>query len=268
MLNKLSQFLNTTKLTRFIHLIIVPIIVIVYLTNGGTINTKDYIIITLSFFIIDNLGLQVGYHKLLSHRSFTTGPFFINLLGFLGLMSGQGSPLAWVAIHRSSHHPFSDTDKDPHTPKKGFFYSFIAWYWNLKDIKLNSVKDLLDYKFICFIHRHHTLLLWGILLFFYIIFGVKALVIVLLIPMIISMLLIGLINSCLHSPKKSLMDYLLLTYKNHTVDDNSKNSIILGLLTAGLGYHNNHHHSCNKFDYAEKWYEIDFSKYFIYLIKK
>lgn len=159
-LYKFGQFLNAAKIIRFAHLAFAPIVTILFFLSGNTLNGKDAFVIALSFFVIDNLGLQVGFHKLLAHKSFTTYPLFINLLGFLGLFSGQGSPLVWSAIHRSQHHPFADTKKDPHTPEKGFFYSFIGWYWNIKNINLNAVKDLLKLKFICFLHRQHTLILW------------------------------------------------------------------------------------------------------------
>ena len=262
-----DSFLNSNKLARFAHLVFAPATVILFLLSGNTLNGKDALVILLSFFFIDNLGLQVGFHKLLAHKSFSTHPFFINLLGFLGLFSGQGSPLVWSVIHRSQHHPFADTNKDPHTPEKGFFHSFIGWYWNIKNINLNTVKDLLKFKFICFIHRQHTLILWSVLLIIFLFFGLKVLVTVFLIPMILSLTLMGLVNACLHSRKKSILDYLLLTYTNYKENNYSKNSILLGPLTAGLGYHNNHHHFPDRFNLGHKWYELDISKLFIYLIK-
>ena len=264
--DKLSQFLNKMKWTRLAHLIFAPLIIIFYFFHYA-LSVQDYVIIAISFFIIDNLGVQVGFHKLLSHRSFKTRKIFVNLLGFLGLLSGQGSPLVWASIHRDGHHPFADTDKDPHTPNKGFFYSFFGWYWKIGAVQLSPVRDLFQFKFIYFMHKHHTLLLWLVFFIVYLLLGLKILIIVLFIPMLLSFTCIGLINSCLHSSKKSLWDYLLLTYRNYNTQDQSKNSLLLGLLTP-LAYHNNHHKFPSKIDYSEKWYEVDFTRFFIFLINK
>jgi fatty-acid desaturase len=73
------------------------------------------------------LGLSntIGYHRLLTHRSFKTVPW---LRGTLTLLSAQysGAPMQWVGAHRA-HHTLSDTESDPHTPTKGFWYAHSGW---------------------------------------------------------------------------------------------------------------------------------------------
>lgn len=73
------------------------------------------------------LGLSntVGYHRLLSHRSFKTSPWLRYTLTAL-CAQYSGAPLQWVGAHRA-HHTLSDTDGDPHTPIKGFWYAHSGW---------------------------------------------------------------------------------------------------------------------------------------------
>ena len=79
------------------------------------------------YVVIVVLGLAntVGYHRLLTHRSFATAPW---LRWTMTLLAAQysGSPMAWVGAHRV-HHTVSDTPADPHTPTKGFWYAHAGW---------------------------------------------------------------------------------------------------------------------------------------------
>ena len=267
--NKQLKVLRANSFIRLAHFLIAPLGVLGFFLSGGSLSLKEGGFVLLSFFVIDNLGLNTGFHKCLSHRAFKTHSFLQSLLSFLGLFAGQGSPLVWAAIHRSLHHPFADTNKDPHSPHKGFFHSFIAWYWRTGEIHLHSVKDLLQYPSLCFMHRYHVVILHFGFLLVTLVAGLKAVCILIFIPMILSLSLAGLVNSMLHTPDKNpFCDRVLLCYKNHQdTGDHSKNSGILGLLTAGLGYHNNHHRHPEKFDCGEKWWEWDLSAPIIRLIK-
>jgi len=72
------------------------------------------------------MGVTIGYHRLLAHRSFTCPKFveyFWVLAGFLAL---EGSPIWWAAIHRA-HHRHVDTELDPHSPRAGLKYAFFGW---------------------------------------------------------------------------------------------------------------------------------------------
>ena len=266
---RFNRFLNACKLTRFAHLAFAPLCTALFFSKHS-LSGAQVLAAILSFILIDTLGLQTGFHKLLAHKSFKTNSFWTNSLAFSGLFSGQGSPLVWSAVHRSLHHPFADRPADPHTPEKGFFHSFIAWYWrwDAKDLNLNSVRDLLSSKFLVFLHKTHTLILWAGFSAVFLIFGPAALVTVLLIPMTLSLFLTGLVNACLHTRKRGPLDWLLLTYKNYPTEDGSKNSLLLGPLTGGLAYHNNHHRFPDRFNPGIKPYEQDLSRFFVYLIRK
>ncbi|MBW8887702.1 MAG: acyl-CoA desaturase [Fibrobacteres bacterium] len=72
------------------------------------------------------LGVSVGYHRLLNHRSFECPRPIKWVLLFLAGLAGQLGPIRWVRVHRF-HHAHSDTDLDPHTPRRGFWFAHLAW---------------------------------------------------------------------------------------------------------------------------------------------
>src|SRR5665811_1251989 len=69
-------------------------------------------------YVPTGLGVTVGLHRLLTHRSFKTYAWLRGLLAVLGTMAVQGPVIAWVADHRK-HHAFTDRDGDPHSPHVG-----------------------------------------------------------------------------------------------------------------------------------------------------
>ncbi len=72
------------------------------------------------------LGNTVGYHRLLTHRAFVTGPAVRAVLTMLGAVAG-GSPVVWVGLHRL-HHARSDGESDPHSPRdSGFAWAHAGW---------------------------------------------------------------------------------------------------------------------------------------------
>lgn len=80
----------------------------------------------LLWWITGGLGICLGYHRLLTHRSFKTSKFLEHVFATLGALCWQGGPLHWVGTHRL-HHAESDGDLDPHSPQHGFTWSHILW---------------------------------------------------------------------------------------------------------------------------------------------
>ncbi len=76
------------------------------------------------------LGNTMGYHRLLTHRSFKTFVPIRWLLTILGA-AHSGSPVVWVALHRH-HHANSDQPDDPHTPTRGFWAGHTGWLIGLR----------------------------------------------------------------------------------------------------------------------------------------
>ena len=98
------------------------------------------IAIFLVMYIPIGLGVTVGFHRLLTHRSFKTSPLMRGLLGVLGTMAIEGPVISWVADHRK-HHAYSDRPGDPHSPHvdhggglrgalRGLAHAHVGWLFD------------------------------------------------------------------------------------------------------------------------------------------
>jgi len=109
--------------------------VAVWLAWGHGLNFAD-ILLTAVFYVITGLGVTVGFHRLLTHRSFTAAPALRVALAVAGSMSFEGPVIGWVAIHRR-HHAFTDQPGDPHSPYRygtgvgaqlrGLAHAHVGW---------------------------------------------------------------------------------------------------------------------------------------------
>jgi hypothetical protein len=86
----------------------------VWLAWGHGLNLAD-VLLAVAFYVITGLGVTVGFHRLLTHRSFTAVPALRVALAIAESMGFQGEVIGWVAIHRR-HHAFTDRPGDPHSP--------------------------------------------------------------------------------------------------------------------------------------------------------
>jgi stearoyl-CoA desaturase (delta-9 desaturase) len=76
------------------------------------------LVLLAAMYVITALGITVGYHRMLTHRSFRTHKATEYTFATLGSMAVQGSVIAWVADHRK-HHAHTDVEGDPHSPHVG-----------------------------------------------------------------------------------------------------------------------------------------------------
>ncbi len=87
----------------------------------------------LSLFVglysLTGLGITVGYHQLLTHRSFETFPAVKALALILGSMAVQGSAIDWASDHLK-HHAHADEAGDPHSPVEGLFHAHVGWLFS------------------------------------------------------------------------------------------------------------------------------------------
>lgn len=196
------------------------------------------------FYLWHGMGITIGYHRLLAHRAFRCEKPFEYFWVIGGYLAFQGSPIWWAAIHRA-HHRYSDTNLDPHTPKKGLKYALFGWLFDNSYLpQLNLAvhcKDLIKNDFyrrleprgnIAYANVlnlalnvvYRLLLLW---LFGWTVFlaNLVASIGVFMIPQ--------LLNVACHLPK--------LGYKNFPTDDDGVNVWWVGILALGEGWHNNHH---------------------------
>jgi stearoyl-CoA desaturase (Delta-9 desaturase) len=84
--------------------------------------------ILAGMYVVTAGGVTIGYHRLLTHRSFATYKPVEYLLAILGSMAVQGPVADWVADHRR-HHANADEEGDPHSPHVGHG-SGLAGLWH------------------------------------------------------------------------------------------------------------------------------------------
>ncbi len=78
------------------------------------------------YYLLAGLGVNLGYHRVLSHRSLKLPKWLERTLVIIGLPAG--TPVQWVGNHRY-HHAHTDTPLDPHSPlQRGFWYAHVGWY--------------------------------------------------------------------------------------------------------------------------------------------
>uniref|UniRef100_A0A9I9DG74 Palmitoyl-monogalactosyldiacylglycerol delta-7 desaturase, chloroplastic-like n=1 Tax=Cucumis melo TaxID=3656 RepID=A0A9I9DG74_CUCME len=116
-------------------------------------------------------GISISYHRNLAHRSFILPKWLEYLFAYCGVHALQGDPIDWVSTHRC-HHRFVDTEKDPHSPIQGFWFSHITWLVNSyvltkKVWRPENVGDLEKQAFYRFLHKTYFLhlLLLAVLLY-------------------------------------------------------------------------------------------------------
>jgi stearoyl-CoA desaturase (delta-9 desaturase) len=110
----------------------VGFVVAVVLLWNRAVDATDLAIFGVMYVLI-GLGVTIGYHRLLTHRSFSTAPPLEYLFAILGSMSVQGSVMDWVADHRK-HHAHTDQEGDPHSPHvghghglRGLVHAHMGW---------------------------------------------------------------------------------------------------------------------------------------------
>jgi fatty-acid desaturase len=211
----------------------------------------------VTYWIIGVLGINIGYHRLLSHRSFKTHRFWEQLFSLIGVITVVGSPLAWVAVHRQ-HHRSAERPGDPHSPY--ILGNFRAWFgiWNMPRLDLKLVRDMRENVFQRELHKKYLLviLIWISILFAY---DPLMIIYVFAIPACL----------CLHSTSAIIVIAHRHGYRPYPdVKDQSRNSWIANLITLGEGWHNTHHAKSYAWNNQERWWEFDIPAYIIRLIKQ
>lgn len=241
---RFTQIVNHILLLAGILLIIVDIVPALYLLYS-----------VLIYWFIGVFGINIGYHRLISHRSFNTSKFWEYFCGLIGSITMVGSPLAWCALHRQ-HHAYAETDKDPHSPYQlGWLRAWFG-FWKVETIDPKFIKDLRKIPFYKYTHKYY----------FYI-----NLVYVLALSVFdpYAVIYFYAIPACLvlHSTSAIIVIAHMHGYKTHKINDESRNSWIASLITLGEGWHNNHHANSKNWKQGEKWWELDPPAWIIRLIK-
>ena len=217
-----------------------------------TFSWQNLIAAAIIWWMTNSWGIGMGYHRLLTHGGYKTPKwleYFLTVCGTLGLQSG---PITWVSTHRI-HHAFTETDGDPHSPRKGTYWSHIGWI--LRGTAQNQTEatmqkyapDLMKDKVHVFLNKYYyvTPIIAGIILFA--IGGWSMVLWGIFLRNVLGWHSTWLVNSATH---------LWGTRRFETRDD-SRNNGLIAALTFGEGWHNNHHAHQRSAKHGLAWYEFD-----------
>lgn len=215
----------------------------------------------LVFAILTNLSITMGYHRLFAHKSYEAHPLLQGILLFISSGAFQGSALKWASDHRI-HHKFEDTDKDPYSINKGFWYAHMGWMMTHEAVSLPvQAPDLEKNKMIKWQHDNY---LFAAIFVGYVF---PTLIGALLGNAILGLVIAGGIRIFLTQQSTFLVNSLSHTLGKtpYSLDKTAKDSFIVTILTHGEGYHNFHHKF--QFDYRNgiRWYHWDPTKWSIQL---
>jgi len=200
------------------------------------------------------LGVSLGFHRLLTHRSFKAPKWLEYFLSFCGTLSLEGGPIFWVATHRI-HHQRSDQPGDPHSPRDGAWWSHILWTALGRSLNAETrmmskyAPDLGKDPVHRFLNTYHwlPLAIMGVSLWYF--FGAAAMLWCVFFRVTFGLHATWAVNSATH---------MWGTRRFHTTDD-STNLWWVALLTFGEGWHNNHHAHPTSARHGLEWYQLDVS---------
>lgn len=241
------------------------------------------LLLPIGMFLFGTLGTCVGYHRLLTHRSFACPRWLERTLVLLGACCLMESPPYWVAIHRMHHKFADDNGDDPHSPLGSFFWSHLGWFLirvdpaHRKELLERYAKDVMRDPLYVFLEWNHNwvgLVAISWLMFFGVgwagawAFGASEAE---TLQFAVSILIWGVfvrtvevfqatmcVNSITH----------LWGYRNYETKDNSKNNVWVAMLATGEGWHNNHHADPRSARHGHSKWEIDLAWLTIRLLQR
>lgn len=217
-------------------------------------------------YVVTGLGITVGYHRLLAHRSFTCPDWVKGALLVAGGWALENTALKWAAAH-VRHHARCDEDEDPYNAQRGFWFSHCGWVV-LKD----PYRDQ-DEKYASRL-RQDAVVMWQYRWY---------------VPIVLSGLALPFVVGYLYNGWRGGVGCFLLAGVGRTffvlnstfcinsvchlwgsqkygAADSSRDSWWVSLLTFGEGYHNYHHTYQSDYRNGPRWYNFDPSKWLIYTL--
>ena len=228
---------------------------------------SDVAVFAIMYFLCA-IGVTVGFHRHLTHRSFKAKKPVRASLAAMGSIAIEGPVISWVADHRK-HHAFSDQEGDPHSPHvghgngwsaaiRGLFHAHVGWLFihTQRGKRDRYAPDLIADPTINFIDR--TFLFWvfaGLALPFglgYLIGGSLSTALTGLlwgggVRMLVVHHVTYSINSLCH----------FFGRRDFKTDDESRNLAWLSVFTFGESWHNNHHAFPTSARHGLRWWQVD-----------
>jgi sn-2 palmitoyl-lipid 9-desaturase len=215
------------------------------------------------YWLFGSIGICLGYHRLLTHRSFQVPKVLEYVFALFGSLALQGGPIFWVAGHRLHHAFTEDVDKDPYSARRGFWWSHILWIlypraeFFASETYGKYAPDLARDPFYSWLDRYFLLLQLPLGILLYALGGWSFVVYGMFVRIVFLWHTTWLINSATH----------LTGNRTFETEDGSRNLWWAALLTFGEGWHNNHHAYPNVAKAGWKWWQVDMTWWVIQTLK-
>jgi len=232
--------------------------VLVHLACFGAIwsgVTWPAVILCATLYWVRIFAIGAGYHRLFSHRAYSTSRAFRFILAVVAQSTAQKSVLWWAAKHRH-HHLHSDTEQDVHSPRHtGFIYSHLGWIFSRQHDSFDetAVADLMRYPEMRWLHTFEivpAIVLAGLC---FLIAGWSGLFVGFFWSTVLVYHATFCINSLAHVSGST----------RYVTGDDSRNNWLLAVFTMGEGWHNNHHAFQSSVRQGFRWWEIDPTYYIL-----
>jgi stearoyl-CoA desaturase (delta-9 desaturase) len=223
------------------------------------------ILTAAAVYLVCNIGVTAGYHRLYAHRSYAIRSRLVEALVLMGgTLTLQDSVFFWAHDHRR-HHRYVDTDKDPYAITKGFWHAHFLWMMMKRDTyDPSGIRDLTARPLLRFQNRWYMPLALSLNVAVTIFAGIifhdffGAIALVLLARLVLVYQSTWFVNSLAHFWGTKPFS------KEHT----AVNNWIVALLTGGEGYHNFHHTFPSDYRNGVHWYQWDPTRVFIWTLGK
>jgi stearoyl-CoA desaturase (delta-9 desaturase) len=273
-----TPYLNRMQLRHFLMFNIAPMIgsaAAIALAFVHPITALDLALFVAMWFVT-GLGISAGYHRLFTHRAYKAAPSARVALAIMGSMAGLGPLISWSAMHRR-HHQCADASGDMHSPNlhgttlggrlRGVVHAHLTWmikheYPNI----VHYTPDLLEDRAILRVSRHY--LSW-VALGLAVPAAIGGLATASWIGALSGLLWGGVVRMFVVAQSISALNSISHTIgsRPYRLRDNSRNNVVLGLLVWGEGWHHNHHAFPTSASFGLRWYRVDFSYWFIVMLK-
>jgi stearoyl-CoA desaturase (delta-9 desaturase) len=216
--------------------------------------------VAAGLYVVRMFAITGFYHRYFSHRTFTTSRVAQFVFALLGASSAQRGPLWWAAHHRK-HHRYADTERDVHSPRQhGFWWAHLGWITAPGNFPtdLAEVKDLARYPELTFLDRFDIVVPALLAVGLFAVGGWQFLIWGFFVSTVVLFHCTCFINSLAH----------MFGRRRYATSDDSRNSLLLALITFGEGWHNNHHKYPGATRQGFFWWEIDLTYYGLWLLER
>lgn len=215
------------------------------------------------YWISTGLGISMGYHRLLTHRSYKTPRLLEYFFAVCGTLTLEGGPISWVATHRI-HHQNSDRPGDPHSPQEGAWWAHAGWILFGEANHSNTRKmskyapDLAKDRLYVWLNDYHWVPMVVLAILLYSIAGFPLVLWGICLRVVFGLHATWLVNSATH----------MWGSRRFATHDDSRNNWWVASITFGEGWHNNHHAHPTSARHGLAWYEFDPSWILITILKR